>query len=45
VVNNGYEGKGNATMLPVCIVALHIAVNNIKTIFNFAQKCFYGEFM
>lgn len=36
---------GNAKMLSVCIVALHVAVNNIKIIFNFAQKYFYGEFM
>ena len=35
---------GNATMIFMCIVALHVAVNNIKIIFKFAQKSFYGEF-
>jgi len=32
-------------MFSVYIVALHVAVNNIKIIFKFAQKIFYGEFM
>jgi hypothetical protein len=36
--------SGNATMLSVYNVELHVTVNNIK-ILSVAQKCFCDEFM
>jgi len=32
-------------MVSVCIVALHVAVNDIRIIFKVALKSFYCEFM
>jgi len=42
-LNHYCDGKTTTTMVSVCIVALHVAVNNIKIIFNFAQKYFMGN--
>jgi hypothetical protein len=36
--------KGKATMSSLCIVEMHVTVNNTE-IFYFAQQCFYGPFM
>jgi len=36
--------NGKATISSLCIVELHVNVNNTE-IFYFAQHCFYGVFM